>query len=363
MDLAEVASKLAAPGKGLLASDESTGTIGKRLEKVGKENTEENRRSYRELYYTAPIGEYISGVIMYKETLYQSTTDGKRFVNCLEEQGVMPGIKVDEGLEPLAQGREGETHTKGLEVLEASCKEYVKGGAKFAKWRATLKIAEGCPTEAAIETNAQELAAYALICQKCGLVPIVEPEILIDGTYSITDSAAVSERVISACYKEMWRNGASLEGSLLKPQMVIQGADCPLPKPSPHDVAHYTVRTLRRVVPPAVPGVMFLSGGQSEEEATVNLQAINLEAKTVGRCPWSLSFSYGRALQHSVLKMWSADPTKTSEAQHLAVALARVNSEAALGRYQPGSHPSLEPPSAHLRETFRGWAGQAPAQV
>ncbi|KXZ43103.1 hypothetical protein GPECTOR_102g56 [Gonium pectorale] len=297
-DLATVAAALSAPGKGLLASDESTGTIGKRLEKAGLPNTEDIRRAYRELYYTTPgMGQYISGVIMFKETLLQSTADGRRFVDVLAEQGILAGIKVDEGLAPLPDGGDGETYTRGLEGLEAACREYVAAGAKFAKWRATIKVSDVLPTDLAVERNADDLARYAKICQECGLVPVVEPEILIDGAHSQERFGAVTERVVGATVAALWRHGVALEGCLLKPQMVIPGAEAeggPLP---PGQVARATVAALRRVVPPAIPGIMFLSGGQSEEEATANLNAINLEAQAAGRCPWALSFSFGRALQ------------------------------------------------------------------
>ncbi|GIL56530.1 hypothetical protein Vafri_11881 [Volvox africanus] len=362
-DLASVAAKLAAPGKGLLASDESTGTIGKRLEKAGLPNTEDIRRAYRELYYTTPgIGHYISGVIMFKETLYQSTAAGRRFVDVLADEGVMAGIKVDEGLAPLPGGGEGETYTKGLEGLEAACREYVAAGAKFAKWRATLKVTDSLPSDLAVERNADDLARYAKICQDCGLVPVVEPEILIDGTHSQARFGDVTERVLGATVAALWRHGVALEGCLLKPQMVIPGAEAEGGKVAAEEVARHTVAALRRVVPPAVPGVMFLSGGQTEEEATINLDAINKEARVVGRCPWALSFSFGRALQASVLKLWSSDQTRVTEAQQLALSLARVNSEAALGQYSTpaGGHPSTLTGDS-LRENFRGWSGQAPA--
>ncbi|KAG2500563.1 hypothetical protein HYH03_001334 [Edaphochlamys debaryana] len=360
IDLAATAAALAAPGKGLLASDESTGTIGKRLEKAGLPNTEDIRRAYREIYYTAPgMGQYISGVIMYKETLYQSTADGRKFVDVLKEAGIMPGIKVDEGLAPLPDGGDGETYTRGLEGLEAACREYAAAGARFAKWRATLKVTDTLPSDLAVERNADDLARYAKICQECGLVPVVEPEILIDGSHSQERFGAVTERVVGACVAALWKHGVSLEGCLLKPQMVIPGAEAEGGKAAPEQVAAATVAALRRVVPPAIPGVMFLSGGQTEEEATRNLDALNREARRAGRCPWALSFSFGRALQASVLKLWAADRTRVAEAQAMALALARVNSEAALGTYCGEQHPSTLG-AATLHENFRGWAGQAP---
>ncbi|GIM01270.1 hypothetical protein Vretimale_6050 [Volvox reticuliferus] len=246
-DLGSVAAKLAAPGKGLLASDESTGTIGKRLEKAGLPNTEDIRRAYRELYYTTPgMGQYISGVIMFKETLYQSTAAGRRFVDVLADAGIMAGIKVDEGLAPLPGGGDGETYTKGLEGLEAACREYASAGAKFAKWRATLKVTDSLPSDLAVERNAEDLARYAKVCQECGLVPVVEPEILIDGAHSQARFGVVTERVLGATVAALWRHGVALEGCLLKPQMVIPGAEAEGGKVSAGEVARHTVAALRR---------------------------------------------------------------------------------------------------------------------
>ncbi|KAF5830624.1 fructose-bisphosphate aldolase class-I-domain-containing protein [Dunaliella salina] len=279
-ELQAVAARLATPSKGLLAADESTSTIGKRFEKAGLKNEEEERRAYRELFMTSPgMGQSISGVIMFKETLYQKTADGKPFVECLREQGVEPGIKVDEGLQALESGLEGETWTKGLENLAAAAKEYKAAGATFAKWRAVLRIQPGGPSDAAVLRNAQELAKYAAICQEAGLVPVVEPEVLIDGDHDIVRFREVTERVVAEVVHQMWHKGVFLEGSLLKPQMVIPGTSCPSGKASPQDIAYHTVTAMRRVVPAAMPGIMFLSGGQTEEEATINLNAINLAVR------------------------------------------------------------------------------------
>ncbi|KAI7844816.1 hypothetical protein COHA_001695 [Chlorella ohadii] len=369
--LEETARHLAAPGKGLLASDESTGTIGKRLEKAGFENTEasgplpascwlnEARRAYRQLFYTAPIGEAgISGAILFKETLYQSADDGTPFVECLRRQGVLPGIKarlgVDEGLVPL-EGCPGETSTRGLEGLASACAEYASAGARFAKWRAALKVGGGCPSEKAIEINAAQLAEYAAICQAQGLVPIVEPELLIDGDHTLAQFAEASTRVISRCVAHLWQKNVVLEATLLKPQMCIPGADHTGEKPTSDVIADETLRVMRRCVPAAVPGIMFLSGGQTEEEATVNLNAINRLAQQQGRAPWSLSFSFGRSLQASVLKLWSEDREgNAQQCRDMAAALARANSQAVLGRYE-GPHPSITSQAGSLRETFRGW--------
>ncbi|KAI3428677.1 hypothetical protein D9Q98_007500 [Chlorella vulgaris] len=356
LELIETAKYLSAPGKGLLASDESTGTIGKRLEKAGFENTEEARRSYRELFYTAPIGEAgISGAILFKETLGQQAADGTPFVECLQRQGVLAGIKVDEGLVPL-DGCPGETSTRGLATLEAACRGHVAQGAKFAKWRAALKVGGGCPTEQCIETNAQQLAEYAAVCQACGLVPIVEPELLIDGNHDQAAFADASTRVISRCIAHLQRKGVVLEATLIKPQMIIPGADCTGPKADPSEVAQHTLAVMRQCVPAAIPGIMFLSGGQTEEEATINLNRINQEAQQSGGCPWSLSFSFGRSLQASVLKLWSEDQGEASKARcrEMAAALAHANSRAVLGKFE-GPHPSITSQQGSLRETFRGW--------
>eukprot|EP00877_Chromochloris_zofingiensis_P013601 jgi/Chrzof1/8495/Cz03g13070.t1_FBA1[v5.2] len=338
-DLTSTAAGLCAPGKGILAADESTGTIGKRLEKVGLQNDEDTRRAYREIFCTAPLGPYISGAILFKETLHQSSSQGVPFVKCLQEQGVMPGIKVDQGLVPL-EDNSVETYTRGLDSLAADCKAFVNAGAKFAKWRAALKVMEGSlPTEKAMTINAEELAQYASICQAAGLVPIVEPEVLIDGPHGSAVFAEVSERVISQCVAKLWQHNVLLEGCLLKPQMIIAGSEYNGPKPTADDIAADTVRVMKRVVPPAIPGIMFLSGGQTEEEATVNLNTIN-KLGAQSRAPWALSFSFGRALQASVLKLWGEDRSRVQEAQAMAVALAAANSAASLGQYK-GPHPSV----------------------
>mmetsp|Transcript_23060 Transcript_23060/g.64048 ORF Transcript_23060/g.64048 Transcript_23060/m.64048 type:complete len:368 (-) Transcript_23060:131-1234(-) len=350
------ASALCAPGSGLLASDESNGTIGKRLVKAGLQNDEETRRAYRELFYTADLGGSISGAIMYKETLSQSASDGRTFVACLSAQGILAGIKVDEGLTPL-EGYPGQTTTRGLENLASNCDKYHKQGARFAKWRAALSLKDGCIPEAAIEKNAEQLAEYAAICQGKNIVPVVEPEILIDGTHDIRTFAEASERVISSCVAQLWRKNVLLEGCLFKPQMIIPGADFPGPKALPDEVGAHTLRVARRCVPPAIPGIMFLSGGQTEEECTINLNAINKLAKADSCAPWALSFSFGRALQASVLKLWSEDVSNTDSAKEMAAALARVNGQAAMGMFDVrGQHPSVLESSGTLREDFRGWS-------
>lgn len=350
--LTDVANQLVATGKGILASDESVGTLGKRLAKAGVENTENNRRDYRQLFYTAPgIGAHLSGAIMHKEALYQSSSATVPFVQYLSAQGILPGIKVDEGLQPL-HDCPGESHTLGLDSLADNCVLYRRQGARFAKWRAALSIGEGRPSATAVDINARELAQYAAVCQARDLVPIVEPEVLIEGTHTVQLQADISSQVISECMAALWRQpGIHLHELLLKPQMAIPGTDASSGSPSPSDVAHHTLDVMRKCVPPAVPGIVFLSGGQSEEQATVNLNQIN-SAPPESR-PWVCTFSFGRALQASVLKIWSADRSHTVQAQKMAVALAAVNGAASVGQYE-GAHPSTTS-ADNLREPFRGW--------
>ncbi|EFJ45173.1 hypothetical protein VOLCADRAFT_82483 [Volvox carteri f. nagariensis] len=334
-ELKKTAAYIAQKGKGILASDESNATTGKRLQSVGVDNTEDNRRDWRELLYTAPgLGQYISGAIMFEETLYQKARDGRQFVDILLAQGIYPGIKVDTGLQMLP-GDKGETTTQGLDNLADRCKAYRKQGAKFAKWRAVVKIGEaGCPSTTAILENAHGLARYAQICQENGLVPIVEPEVTLGpGDYSIEETAFWSERVYSHVMRLLNEYGVVLEGILLKPNMCLPGLDAPVA--SPQDVARVTVRTMMRSIPPAVPGIHFLSGGMSEEEATLNLQALNDEAPNA---PWALTFSYGRALQATTLKTWAGKESNWTAAQDILVKLAKANSEAAAGKFK-GPHP------------------------
>jgi len=327
--LVENAAKIVAAGKGILAADESTGTIGKRLTPIGVENTEENRRAYRELLFTAPgIEEYLGGVIFYEETLYQKTAEGKPFVQLVSERGILPGIKIDSGLVPLP-GTNGETVTQGLDNLDKKCAEYFKAGARFTKWRCALSIGNGMPSELAIQANAETLARMAVISQINGLVPIVEPEILMDGNHDLPIAIAAAERVLSATYARCQLHGLYLEGSLLKPNMVTPGTEC-AKKYTPYDVAQATVTAFKRTVPPAVAGITFLSGGQSEEEATVHLNAIN----QVGTLkPWALTFSYGRALQSTVLKVWKGQKENFPAAQAALLKRCKANGEAALGKY------------------------------
>ncbi|KAK9057170.1 hypothetical protein SSX86_024537 [Deinandra increscens subsp. villosa] len=327
-ELIKNAKYIATPGKGILAADESTGTIGKRLSSINVENIESNRQALRELLFTAPNAlSYLSGAILFEETLYQKTNDGKPFVDVLLDANVLPGIKVDKGVVDLA-GTNGETTTQGFDGLGARCAAYYKAGARFAKWRAVLKIGANEPSELSIQQNAQGLARYAIICQENGLVPIVEPEILTDGSHDIKKCAYASEMVLAAVYKALNEQHVLLEGTLLKPNMVTPGSDSP--KVTPEVIAEYTVTTLRRTVPAAVPGIVFLSGGQSEEEATVNLNAMN---KLDVLKPWTLSFSFGRALQASTLKVWSGKDENVAAAQANFLARCKANSEASLGTY------------------------------
>ncbi|XP_023523526.1 fructose-bisphosphate aldolase, cytoplasmic isozyme 1 [Cucurbita pepo subsp. pepo] len=335
-ELIKNAKYIASPGKGILAADESTGTIGKRLASISVENVESNRQALRELLFTSPNAlSYLSGVILFEETLYQKTSDGKPFVEVLQENNVIPGIKVDKGTVELA-GTNGETTTQGFDSLGARCQQFYKAGARFAKWRAVLKIGASEPSELSIQQNAQGLARYAIICQENGLVPIVEPEILTDGSHDIKKCAAATEIVLAAVYKALSDHHVLLEGTLLKPNMVTPGSASP--KVAPEVVAEYTVAALLRTVPAAVPGIVFLSGGQSEEEATLNLNAIN---KLQVLKPWTLSFSFGRALQQSTLKIWSGKKENVGKAQEAFLVRCKANSEATVGKYGGGSGNGL----------------------
>jgi fructose-bisphosphate aldolase class I len=327
-ELMATAAYIASPGKGILAADESTGTIGKRLASINVENVESNRRILRELLFTTPGAlECLSGVILFEETLYQSSAGGRPFVEILKEGGVVPGIKVDKGVVALA-GTDGGTTTQGLDDLGKRCAKYYEAGARFAKWRAVLRISASEPCQLSIDENAKGLARYAIICQENGLVPIVEPEILVDGSHDIAKCADATERVLAAVYKALNDHHVLLEGSLLKPNMVTPGSDAA--KVAPEVVAEHTVRALQRTVPAAVPGIMFLSGGQSELEATLNLNAMN---KLQTKKPWTLSFSFGRALQQSTLKAWAGKDDNIPKAQAAFLARAKANSDATLGKF------------------------------
>lgn len=337
-ELRDTANRLAAKGKGLLAVDESTPTVGKRLAGINVENTEENRQAYRGMLFTAEgLGNYISGVILFEETLFQDHADGESMISKLDKLGVIPGIKVDKGLRPLAGAHEVETWCMGLEGLVDRAAEYYERGARFAKWRAVLQITDdGCPTDLAIQENAWGLARYARSVQESGLVPIVEPEILMDGSHSIERTAEVQERVLTEVYKACAENGVFLEGTLLKPSMTVSGADC-TNKADPETVAKTTIQTMDRCVPAAVPGIMFLSGGLTEEDASVYLNTMNsLDRKG----EWSMTFSYGRALQQSCLQAWKGSDIEAG--QKALLARAQANSEASTGDYIAGSQPSAQ---------------------
>lgn len=329
-DLAAIAKAMVAPGKGILAADESTGTIGKRFDSISVENTEENRRAYRDmLFSTKALGEHVSGVILYDETLRQKAATGASFVEAMTRAGILPGIKVDAGAKPLAFCP-GETVTEGLDNLPKRCAEYVKLGAKFAKWRAVIDIGNGMPSSTSIAANAHALARYAAICQEAGLVPIVEPEVLMDGDHDIARCEEVTEWTLNAVYEALYLNRVVLEHSVLKPSMVISGKKCS--KQAPVDeVAARTVRILKRTVPAAVAGIVFLSGGQSDELATAHLNSMNVQFK--GNLPWPLSFSYGRALQQASLKTWKGAAKNVAAAQAALSHRAKMNGLASLGKY------------------------------
>ena len=328
--LAAVAQAMAGPGKGILAADESTGTIEKRFAGIKVENTEENRRAYRDLLFTAKgLSQSIRGVILYDETLRQKSANGTPFVELLSKNGILPGIKVDAGAKDLALCP-GEKITEGLDGLAKRCAEYVKMGAKFAKWRAVITIGKDIPSSTCIAANAHALARYAAICQAAGLVPIVEPEVLMDGDHTIERCEEVTEWTLNAVYQALYLNRVTLEHSVLKPSMVISGKDCAR-QAGIDEVAERTVRILKRTVPSAVAGIVFLSGGQSDEVATAHLNAMN--KMFAGKLPWPLSFSYGRALQHASLSAWKGSATNVPAAQAALLHRARMNGLAHSGRY------------------------------
>lgn len=327
--LHDIALQMVASGKGILAADESTPTIGKRFAKINVENTEENRRTYRELLFTTPnIGEYISGVILYDETIRQRASDGHTFVTVLEKQGILPGIKVDEGTEAMADSPD-EVVTKGLEGLPKRLPEYVSMGAKFCKWRAVIKIgANILPTDKCIQINAERLAKYAKLCQENNLVPIVEPEVLMDGGHTIGKCYEVTKNVLAVVFVELKKAGVALDGMILKPNMVLSGTECEK-QADAREVAELTVKCLKETVPAEVPGIAFLSGGQSEEFACETLNEIN---KLSAGCPWQLSFSYGRALQASALKAWSGKSENVKAGQEAFLRQAKLTSLAREGK-------------------------------
>jgi fructose-bisphosphate aldolase, class I len=330
--LHETATALVAEGKGILAADESSGTIKKRFDAIGVESTEENRRAYRDLLFTTEgAADYISGVILFDETIRQSTEDGTPFPKALDDVGIIPGIKVDQGAKPLALSPE-ETVTEGLDGLRERLEEYRGLGARFGKWRAVLSIkGDHIPSDYAIWTNAHALARYAALCQEAGLVPIVEPEVLMDGDHTIDRAYSVTSRTLQAVFTELYDQRVDFEGMLLKPNMVLPGYDAQA-QVSDDEIARATIKCFKRTVPAAVPGVVFLSGGQSDEDATARLNAMNALGEDL---PWQLSFSYGRALQAAAQKAWSGKPENREAAQRAFYHRAKMNSAARTGAYAP----------------------------
>ena len=330
-ELAATAHAMVAKHRGLLAADESSSTILKRFNTIKLESTEENRRAYREMLFTTPgAGEFISGVILFDETIRQKTKDGVPFPTYLSKHGMIPGIKVDTGAKPLAS-YPGETITEGLDGLRERLAEYYKLGARFAKWRAVIDIGAGIPSPYAVSANAEALARYAALCQEAGIVPIVEPEVLMDGDHPIARCEEVTGGVLQTVFDHLFAARIFLEGMILKPNMVIAGKKC-AQKSSPEQVAEATIRTLKRHVPAAVPGIAFLSGGQSPTEATLHLSLMN----ALGSLPWALTFSYGRALQDTSLRAWGGTEAGFQGGQKQLYVRAKLNGQAAAGTYKPG---------------------------
>jgi fructose-bisphosphate aldolase class I len=328
-ELESIARSLVAPGKGILAADESAPTIEKRFQGIGVPSTEENRRAYREILFTTPgISEFISGVILFDETIRQKAADGTPFAKLLAARGIVPGIKVDSGASALA-GFPGEKITEGLDGLRGRLAAYRELGARFAKWRAVIDIGDGIPTRFCLAANAHALARYAALCQEAGLVPIVEPEVLMDGGHTIERCGEVTAETLALVYAELSAHRVRLEETLLKPNMTVPGKKCPV-QASVGQVAEATVRTLMGAVPPAVPGIVFLSGGQTPRQATEHLNAMN----AMGGHPWELSFSYGRALQDPVLKTWKGDAANVPAARVAFFHRSKLNGAARFGRYE-----------------------------
>lgn len=327
-ELRTTVEQLSTQGKGILAADESTGTITKRFQALGIESTDESRRQYRELLLTAPtVQQYIAGVILYEETLNQVSSDGAPFAELLKRQGILPGIKVDKGLVLLPNTQE-ENVTQGLDGLPERLAEYKAKGAKFAKWRAVYNISAHTPSQLLIDTNAEVLARYAAICQSQGIVPIVEPEVLIDGNHTLETCERVTESVLSAVFHALAKHKVILELIVLKPNMVINGKTSSQ-KATPQEVAEATMRVLKRTVPAAVPTINFLSGGQTAQQATIHLHLMN----QVNQLPWNVSFSYARALQEDAMRIWKGDAKNMVAAQNAFIKRAKLNSLASVGRY------------------------------
>ncbi len=331
IELVKTAQALVAEGKGILAIDESTGTCKKRFDSIGVDCTEDTRRQYREMLLTTKgLGEQISGAILFDETLRQSTAQGVTFINAMQEAGILPGIKVDTGAHSLA-GHDGEKVTEGLDGLRERLKEYASMGARFAKWRAVITIGENIPTSACIEANCHGLARYAALCQEAGIVPIVEPEVLMEGAHTLEECYDVTEATLRSLFNQLYEQNVLLDGTILKASMVISGTDC-ANRADVNEVARATVECLLNAVPAAVAGVVFLSGGQGSEEATAHLDAMN----RLGNFPWPLSFSYGRALQATSLTLWGEDiAANVGVAQQALAHRAQMNGLAAQGQYEP----------------------------
>ena len=332
--LEDIAQKMVADGKGILAADESTGTIKKRFDTIALESTEDSRRDYREMLFRSDeaMQSAISGVILYDETIRQKAADGTTLVSLIEQAGSIPGIKVDTGAKDMA-GHPNEKVTEGLDGLHERLEEYFKLGARFAKWRAVINIGDGIPSRACISANTHALARYAALCQENGIVPIVEPEVIMDGSHTAETCYEVTSSVLSALYTQLEEQNVYLEGSILKPNMIVSGTEC-LTQASVQQVAEMTLDCFNKCVPQAVPGIIFLSGGQADELATAHLDAIN----KMGPLSWKISFSYGRALQAAPLKTWSGKPENISAAQAAFTHRASMNKLAALGEW----HASLE---------------------
>ena len=331
--LAETAQAMVAAGKGIIAIDESNNTIKKRFDGVGIECSEDNRRAYRQMLLTTPnLNQHISGAILYDETLRQKSSDGVPFTKIMMDNGIIPGIKVDKGPQPLA-GFPGEVVTEGLDGLRERLKEYAQLGARFAKWRAVINIGEDIPSGTCIEANSHMLARYAALCQEVGIVPMVEPEVLMDGDHDIDICYEVTEVTLRSLFAALYDQNVMLEGTILKASMVVSGKSCP-DQAGVEEVAELTLRCLKSTVPATLPGIVFLSGGQSDLDSTAHLNAMN----QLGAKPWPLSFSYGRAMQSAALKLWSADLVgKVAEAQQTVYARARDNGLAALGQWRPAA--------------------------
>jgi fructose-bisphosphate aldolase, class I len=335
-DLESTVRDILTPGRGILAADESTGTIEKRFQSIGVPNTEENRRAYRELLFTAPgMEQFISGVILFEETLGQKAKDGTPFPQLLQKMGVVPGIKVDKGTTPLPKSP-SELATQGLDGLGERLKGYKAAGARFAKWRAVITIGSGIPTPLCLEVNAHALARYAALCQEAGIVPIVEPEVLMDGDNTLERCFEVTSQTLHTVFDQLDRQRVVLEHMLLKPNMVVPGKKCAT-KAGVDEVAEATIRCFRQHVPAAVPGIVFLSGGQADEEATAHLDAMNKR----GPHPWPLSFSYGRALQAAAIKAWAGKSENWKKAQEASLHRSRMNSLATLGKYSSALEKQL----------------------